>query len=408
MVRTLFLVLALCTLAAAEDWTPPENKNAALVYWRAFNLLVGGPSDEKTETLIRQVCTLEAPWDESLSAIVDQNRNAVLAMHRGSKLADCSFGLDYEDGAAMMLPHLTKARTLARMNVLYARRLLTQGLTAEAVDALLCGVRFSDHLWRDGTLINGLVAKAIFSMQVRLLIQVVGEGKLDDAMLGRIDEAMRKLPPYAFDWGAVLLSEKACFAIEWERILSAADPKSILDAGGMFQEYGSMEELASGKGSEEAQEKFRKEWGMEPTDLADPEKVRACVQKSREDYHTVIAGMGAAMRGSYVEAAPKIAEIEGRQESLGAIAKMMIPALGRTNEQRAQVEAERAGLIALVTIARHRASKGADPDSLDGLDVPTDPFTGKAFELAITKRGMEVRSEGKDGEGKPIVFRMAQ
>lgn len=408
MRRTL-LVLALSTLAAAQDWTPPENKNAALAYWRAFSMMKDMPSDEATSERIRKVVAGEAAWDESLQGVVDENADALKGLHRGSRLPECTFGVDYEDGAAMLLPHLAKARALGKLNVLLARRFVAQGKPAEAVDALLCGVRFADHLWRDGTLINGLVAKAVLTSHLRPLIQIVGEGKLDDAALGRIDEGARELPAYAFDWSGIILSEEACFAIEWERILSSPDPKGVMEEGGMFQqEYGSIQDLAAGKGTKEAEEKFRKEWGMEPTDLADPEKVRACVKKSREDYDAVIGDMGAALRGSYLEAAPRIQEIEGRQDAIGALAKMLIPALGRTNEQRAQVEAERAGLIALVAIARRRASKGADPESLDGLDVPQDPFTGKAFELARTDGGLEIRSGGKDGDGNPIVFRLAQ
>ncbi len=407
MRRTLSLVLALATLAAAEDWTPPENKNAALAYWRAFSMMKDLPSDEETSEKIRKVLSGEAAWDDSLQGVVDENADAVKGLHRGSRLPECTFGVDYEDGAAMLLPHLAKARALGKLNVLQARRCVAQGRHAEAVDALLCGARFADHLWRDGTLINGLVAKAVLSMHLRALIQVVGEGKLDAATLGRVDAAMRALPPYAFDWGAVILSEKACFAIEWERILGAADPKAVMEEGGMFQqEYGSIQDLAAGKASKEVAERFRKEWGMEPTDLADAEKVRECVKRSREDYHGVIGDMGAAMRGSYLEAAPKIAEIEGRADAQRALARMLIPALGKTNEQRAMAEVERAGLIVLVTLAPNY--KPSAEAMMGPLALPGDPYTGKAFELVETEAGWEVRTGAKDDDGKPKVFRMAR
>lgn len=407
--RRILLVLALCTLAAAEDWAPPENKNAALAYWRAISLMQE-PTGEAASVDLQPFLTGEKAWDQDLlGAYLESNGTALRELERGSRLPECNFGLDYEDGAAMLLVHLASARKIAKLNVLHARQHLAQGRPSEAIEAFLVGFRFADHVWRDGTLITALVARAISKLTIRPLFLAIEQGGLDAEALAPVDRAMRETPPYWYDWSIVISSEKACFAVAWKRIIESDDPKREMEAGGMFQdEFGSLADLVAGKAPKEAEDRFRKEWGLEPKDLGDAEKMREYFRKSQEEYGRIIDEVAAALRGTYLESRPRLEAIEAKMSEMGYPTRMMMPALSRADGIRAEAEAERGGLLALIAIARHRASKGGDPESLDGLDVPTDPFTGKAFELAITKRGLEVRSGGKDGDGNPIAFRMGQ
>ncbi len=402
--------IAVASFAAAEEWQAPKNTNAALGYWRAFSLMKDLPTDEKTSALLANVLSGKAAWDEeTLGKVVDENQAAISQMRRASRLPDCCFGLDYDEGASMLLPHLAKARALGKLNVLSARRAAAEGRTREAIDALVAGLRFAEHFQRDGTLITALVARAIMGSHLRPLLAMVGEGKLSADDLAAVQAGARAMAPYGFDWGAVIASEKTCFASEWKKILESNDPVKVLDEGGLFNgQKATLADLAGGKASAEAVKEFGDQWHMDPKDLNDAEKVKEYLRESLREYDALIDEEASAMRLPYYEARDRLAGTDQEVPKKGIVVQIMMPAIGAANRTRGECEADRAGLIALSALAAYRLKNGKDAETLDGLDVPTDPYSGKAFDLAKTDDGIEVRSAGKTSEDppQPIVYRL--
>ena len=92
-----FLVLVLCSSAGlGQQFTPPQNKNAALRYWMAFADLTDHSADRDTVKLMEDVLSGAAPWDEQkLGQIVEENSAAVTAMQRATQLTECNWGLEY-------------------------------------------------------------------------------------------------------------------------------------------------------------------------------------------------------------------------------------------------------------------------------------------------------------------------
>ena len=197
----LFITLICCTLAQAQQFTPPPNKNAALRYWAAFAEMKDHSVDEVTGKLMDDVLNGSASWDEKrLGPIVEENAYAVRAMQRAVDLPECNWGLDYSLGSAMPLAHLPKARVLARLNALYGVRQLARNDADSAVTTWLAGLRFAQHVGNGISLIGTLSAKPAFVANLHLLTAAVRSGAVNTELQNKIRIALRQLPQDGVPW----------------------------------------------------------------------------------------------------------------------------------------------------------------------------------------------------------------
>src|SRR5439155_12326489 len=129
--------------------------NAALKYWQAFTQMNFTKEQEK---LLEEWS--KAPLDAATDKLLDSAKMALLYLHRGAKLDACDWGLDYEDGPGLLLPHLAKSRALTRLAALHACREFAQGRAPAAVDDALAALALARHANSDFTLISILVRYA--------------------------------------------------------------------------------------------------------------------------------------------------------------------------------------------------------------------------------------------------------
>ncbi|HEX4603629.1 MAG TPA: hypothetical protein VH724_06520 [Candidatus Angelobacter sp.] len=204
-----FIAIILCSsIGLAQQFMPPQNKNAALRYWMAFADLTDHSADRATVKSMEDVLTGAAQWDEQkLGEVLEENSAAVIAMQRATALPECNWGLDYERGSAMSLGHLPKARVLARLNALYGVRQMAKGDAAGAVATWLAGLRFAQCISRDVGLIGLLSAKPAFMANLHLLAMAAQGGNLTVELQEKIRAAVRQLPVEGLDWQGSIKSE---------------------------------------------------------------------------------------------------------------------------------------------------------------------------------------------------------
>ena len=102
--------------AQALDGKGAPTANAALRYWRAFDALSGLSKEQ--EKIVEE--WRSTPLDQASAALV-RDSAALKGLHQGAKAPCCDWGLNYDDGVGMLMPHLARARTLARLACLRAR-----------------------------------------------------------------------------------------------------------------------------------------------------------------------------------------------------------------------------------------------------------------------------------------------
>ena len=161
------VVLALAAASASADVPeavafPAVSNNAALQYWQAFALLP--PLDDKQEKLLDNRAL--ASLDDAASKLLTDSHASLLFLSRAARLRECDWGLDYNDGASMYMPHLNKARTLARIAALEARRAFEAGQFDRAREMTFGMIAMARQCGGDRTMVSMLVCYMIENMTV--------------------------------------------------------------------------------------------------------------------------------------------------------------------------------------------------------------------------------------------------
>jgi len=128
-------------------------------------------------------------------------------MFRATHLPTCDWGLEYELGPNTPIAHLARARVLGRLNAVAGARLASQGQWTQAVDVWLAGVRFSQHVAHDGTLISLLSARLSLSPSLKSLAHAASQPSVDAARRRQIADLVRAIPDAGFDWAAAMRRE---------------------------------------------------------------------------------------------------------------------------------------------------------------------------------------------------------
>lgn len=200
------IALTLMSLTARAAAVPESRSpNAALRYWMAFAMMQDFSAESDTNRLLQEVAAGSAAWDDRLNPILDRNELAIRAMQRATRLQRCDWQLEYELGPATPIYHLSRARVLARLNVLYGVRAAARGDNAGAVEAWTAGVRFAVHLAQDESLFGMLTAKAALDADLRAIIRA--SPTLDSQSKAQLAKQLMTLPPYAFDWASAMRRE---------------------------------------------------------------------------------------------------------------------------------------------------------------------------------------------------------
>jgi hypothetical protein len=149
-------------------------------------------------------------------------------MQRASTLTFCDWGLEYELGSNTPIPHLAKARTLGRLDVVAGKRLQAQGQLSQAVDMWLAGIRFSRHIAEGGSLISALSGARVMSLSLRAIHREAVLKAIDEATKKRIELVLRALPEDGVDWSAAMRRDAASFEVTLQRLQAMPDPKAYL------------------------------------------------------------------------------------------------------------------------------------------------------------------------------------
>src|SRR5256885_1979774 len=209
----------------AQTKHPVETRNAALRYWLAFADLQDPPADQTTKDLLEKTAAGEIPWDEAkLGPILDKNEDAILRMQRATKLPECDWGLEYNQGARASIAYAPRARVLARLNTLYGMRLAAKGNLPGAVDTWLSGIRFSQHLAQGGTLIFSLIAKMGLLSNFQAITHAAQSRSLSADEIAEVTAAVRALPQTGFDWSTALAYEENALDTAVNEMKQAPNP----------------------------------------------------------------------------------------------------------------------------------------------------------------------------------------
>lgn len=337
--------------------------NAAVIHWQAFALMPQPAAEPLKAKYDAAIAAPAAPVPADLEPVVEGFRLALGELHRAARVSPCDWNLDYEAGAGCLLPHLEKARTLAKAALLRARLRFADGKTDDAIADVLAVLKLARDCGRSPVLVSLLVDAAIEKSAADVL--AANLGRLSPAQLDGLAAALAGLP--ATPTMENCLRHEGHMFGDWLAGIIEAEAAKVDDprAGGrvlaavLARVQGDMptaEPQDAGKGQL-----------LDTLSVAD---VRESLRLLREDYARLaaIAGQPAADRtGRLAEleaGAAKPVATAPREQALRILAAQILPAVSKACERADEAHVRRELLSAAVDVRRH------GPDAVRGKAVP--------------------------------------
>jgi hypothetical protein len=349
------LSLALIGPAAAQA----PNTNAALKYWQAIGLM---PTLDKDQEKIVEDWS-KVPLDDAAKKVIDQSRNSVTYLHRGAKLDRCDWAPDYEDGIGLLLPHLAKARTLARLAALHARAEFEQGHGKAGGEHVLAILRLGRHVQVDPIMVNHLVGYAIEQVAIDAAAPYLPA--LKGQMPADAAAALDRLPASP-SLSGIMAQERDSFLRWTVRELKAAEAKKP----GSWQDF--WKGLFAGDEN--------------PDNRRAAESARTVEQAVQmvEGLMPLYGELEKLTTLPWKEFDARYPEFVRKANADSPLAKAIMPAVDKVGAARRRAEARLAMFKAAIAVVQ------GGPDKLKEFK---DPFGDGPFEYRALDRGFELKSK---------------
>jgi hypothetical protein len=358
--------------AQATDAKPDLGANAALKYWTAFAFL---PVLDKRQGKLLEAWN-KVPLDAAALKLIDSSRMSRAYLYRGVKLPRCDWGLAYEEGIRLHLPHLGKAMTLARLAALHARRELEQGhwkAGAEDVTALL---KLARHMQMDRMIIPNLVGYRIETMAI-------------EAAAPYLPELKQVLPETV---STVLAAAPAGPALS-EMVLL----EKQIAAAWLIQELKKAEQRKKGAWQDVWKEVFDQSEGS-GRDLLQTARTFEQAVKLLEDLLPAYDQLAKVTALPWKEFDARYPEFVKKAKAANPLAGYVLPNMGKVTE------AQRRALTQMALFKAALAVVQGGPAKLKDIK---EPFADGTFEYRALDKGFELKSKLRYG-GKPVTLTVGQ
>ena len=369
---------------------PPEGQNAATFFLKGFEALQIAPADRNSPNLPffgkgqfpLPGGPLPPATKSAVASFIQRNQSALSFFEQGAKCEQSRYPIDLTQGDSTRLPHLTKLKGAAQMEVLVSLLKADAKQPAEAADAVLITLAAGRSLESEPLLISQLVRRACLILAGEGLERTLNQVALPPASLDRLKQA--------FDQAEAREASGTNFtcAVVGERVFGLAmfdlTPEQLQD----FMKG------ATGLPTEQA-DAFK-------AFMANPDKNRKI---EREFWEETFRQVLAARKEAF-PARLKTGDIcnsrvmEAKSKGL-FFCNLMLPALGSKKEAGSLAHL-RLSQTALALERFRAAHDNRYPDALGELSpqllpaVPVDPFDGQSLRYRKQDSGYLLYSIGPD------------
>jgi len=379
------------TIAEIVPPPVPDEENAAILYNKAFELMKQKETSEMIETIknVKSFSDISQWTDkqrEEIPKLVNSRdaQDIYQLLEEGSRKPKCNFNPEYEKGFEMLilLPHLSTMRDAVELLCIKTLLEAEAGNLEEAIDTLLIGLRFSNHLKDEQTLISQLVRITCDQLLIECIkgisySRVIPEGQA--ALIINELSTHKDVEPFVkcTDMERVGLGTWA-----FERILRAK-PREL--KGVIFINYSPHTPLI-----------------FIVALLGKP-----IFKKDFVCYLTFLSGIRDSYNVPYYELAKQVKN-KTRGEDIPKyciFTRAVLPTLNRARENVAKYHADIDVCRTSLALKIYKAKNGAYPKTLSFFsELPIDPFNGKELIYKKSGNGFILYSVGpnmKDDNGIP-------
>ncbi len=346
--------------APAADAKPDPTANAAMKYWQAFAQLP--QIDQEQDKLLKEWSTV--PFDEKAGKLLDASKVSLLYLHRGAKLPRCDWSLDFEDGPTLLMPHLEKARTLARLACLRARYEFEHGNHRAALEDVIATLILGRHAGSDPVLICILVQIAIEQQAIEAVVRSLPH--LDSDTIGVLAVRLETLPTGRSVKEALLSIERDQFHGWFIKKLATV---------GEDQKEALHEVIVQMTADEKQAQAF-----LQAAGTTSPQKLIRLLKELSPSYDE----MGRLLALPWDQFQAQWAVFAQKARATNPLAGLLFPALDKVAAREQWARARMALFRAALAVAQ------GGPDKLRA--VP-DPFGSGLFEYRALPQGFELKSK---------------
>ena len=364
------------------DTMPPDADNAAPYYQDAFAAYVKWNEDDYNDlplvghiSLPKRTETLDAQTFQSARDFLSDNQETLELLYEAAKIPHCLYPRDFSQGFNMRVPWLSESRQCAFLLSLNALVSIQQGDVQASVTSIKATFALARSL-RGPLIIQHLVQIAIKSLAYASLEQVLSRSSLSQAQLLELSGIIED-DETDHGYKNAMVGER-CFGLHGFQ-LSSAD----------------MSMLGSPNGGKQGLVMF----------MLIPRKILGLHDLDTLSYVNMMQAYIDASSLPYDQGLIRCQEIDqhvGNPQNLGMIARLLMPALGRTFQLQVRYIAHTRTALTALAIERYRLSQGTLPQSLDELmptyldSIPKDPFDGQNLRYHLLETGYVVYSIGED------------
>ena len=336
--------------------------NAAMKYWEGFALLP--PLDQDQERLLEE--WQKVPLDAAALKLIGRSELSRVYLYRGAKLAQCDWSLDYEDGIRLLLPHLPKSLTLARLTALHARHEFEQGHWSAGWDDVTVILKLARHVEMTPIMIGNLVGYRIESIAIEAAAPWLPELK---AALPADAPAVLDALPAGATLEHMLLTEKQIGPLWMIRELKQAEQRQ----GGAWQAL--WNEVLQVPG-DESENPLR--------DPAQSAKTFKQAMQMLEDHIPLNVQLIKIAALPWKQFDAQYPDFIARTKTLNPLASVFLPNLAKYVAAQRRCQAQMALFKAALAVVQ------GGPDKLKGIE---DPFGDGPFEYRHLDNGFELKSK---------------
>jgi len=314
-IHLLFATLFFCgsvtgQLCGEEPFTSRAKvTNAALVYWQAFALL---PEQSEEDTKLLNDLEKGSKQVVDARSLLTRSNTALSLISHLKPDTPCRWEL-IDNGPNTLLPHVSKARMLARLLILQARMDAESGKTEAAVDHLTQALLVARNV-DEGVLVQMLVGDSIESLAADAAQSLLP--RLGASSRGRFAEALSKLPTRT-TFARAMSYERDVFA-------RGVGPIMTVDRAALRQ-LGSDEDSPDVRAILAGTKRERTKW----------------FEELLAEYSKLIE----ASKLPLPEANKEFERLESEvQDSPNPLIRLLMPSVGRANQKHAEVDARIAKL----------------------------------------------------------------
>jgi hypothetical protein len=348
--------------ADAADAGPDLGANAAMKYWEGFALLPPLNSDQ--ERLLED--WQKAPLDGPALDLIKRSETSRLYLHRGAKLTRCDWSLDYDDGIRLVMPHVPKARTLARLTALHARHEFEQRHWQSGWDDVMALLKLARHIEKTPIMVGNLVGYSIEAIAIETASPWLQELK---AILPKDAHAVTDSLPAGATLVELVEKEKQIGPQWLIRELKQAEQRQ---SGGWQAVWNEVLQVSANESKNLQRDDFRSIKTFEQA------------VKALEEILPLYDELAKIAALPWKEFDAQYQKFAAKSKAASPLAGVLLPAMGNyvASHQRYQAR-----------VALFKAAVAVVQDGPDKLQRMPDPFGDGPFEYRAVDNGFELKSK---------------